>query len=188
MTKRLIPTIIITILIMGSLGAVAVSEKHGETPPPAGLQKFTLSTMGGDIKGTASEEFEVLFRPKSFTFDKTVPWSEHRIHGLDNPETQFTTGDPMSLAIEMFFDTYEEGTDVREITKKLENLIYKDSKPYMSPKCIMNWGSGLQFNCVVQSVDTECAKFDGTAVRCVANVRFSEYTPTTEQHKRTKLH
>ncbi len=175
---------------MGSLAAVAVSEKHGENPPPAGLQKFTLSTIEGDIEGTASEDFEVLFNPKSFTFDKTVPWSEHRIHGLDNPETQFTTGDPMSLAIEMFFDTYEEGTDVSELTKKLENLVHIDGKQHKPPTCIMTWGSGFQFDCVIKSMDVDYTLFkkDGTPVRAVANVRFTEYTPTTEQRQRKKFH
>ncbi len=175
---------------MGSLAAVAVSENHGQNPPPTNLQKFTLTTMEGDIEGAASEDFEVIFNPKSLTFDKTVPWTEHRIHGLDNPETQFTTGNPMSLAMELFFDAYEQAPDVSETTKKLENLIYLDGKQHKPPTCIMTWGSGLQFNCVVKSVDIKFTKFneDGTPIRAVANVRFSEFTPSTEQRQRKKFH
>ena len=44
----------------------------------------------------------VTFNPKEYTFEKTAPWKEHNIQGLDAPAFEWTSGAPMQLSVELF--------------------------------------------------------------------------------------
>src|SRR5687767_10903288 len=85
----------------------------------AGLKTFTIH---GIATGTTGETITVYFNPKEYTITKSTPWKHHDIQGLDAPTLEFTSGEPYRCQFELFFDRYEEGKSVREITDTIETL------------------------------------------------------------------
>ena len=76
-----------------------------------------------------STDITVMFNPKEYTVEKTVQWESQKATGLDAPGLQFTSGNSRTLSMELFFDTYEAQSDVRDETTKIENLVVlKQSK------------------------------------------------------------
>ena len=158
-----------------------------------GLVKCTINKMGGENNDQIVENIEVLFNPKEYVVEKMAPWQEHHNAGLDNPELQWTTGECMMLSMELFFDTYEkpgDERDVKKITSKIHALAHVDGELHRPPVCVVTWGQSLRFKGILTYIKERYTKFlaDGTAVRCVMNVRFVEFTPPTEQLQRTKYH
>ena len=78
-----------------------------------GLEKaFIVNTVTGD-------KIEVLFNPAEYTFEKSNRFAEVGIPGTGSPFLQFVRGEIKKLSTELFFDTYEKRTDVREYTNKI---------------------------------------------------------------------
>lgn len=83
------------------------------------LSSFTLVDVG---TGKTGDTIDVLFNPKEYTITKSTPWKHHDVQGFDAPNLEFAAGEPYRCQFELFFDRYEEGKSVREITDKLERL------------------------------------------------------------------
>ena len=81
------------------------------------LEKAIISNLD---KG---EDIEVMFNPKEYIMEKKTPWSEVNVFGMDSPPVQFTMGERKRLNMELFFDTSEDKTDVRDFTSKVEELM-----------------------------------------------------------------
>lgn len=112
--------------------------------------------------------------------------------GLDSPFIQFTKGGLETLSMELFFDSYEEGSDVRDYTKKITNLLEINSETHAPPVLKFIW-SDARFTCVLKSVSKKFTMFrpDGIPVRATLNVTFQEYreatrTRETPQHSSDK--
>jgi len=73
--------------------------------------------------GTYGSPFSVLFNPTQITLDKMANWSSAPTAERDAAETRFTYGNPYSLTLDLFFDTYEAGTDVRTFTRQVAALV-----------------------------------------------------------------
>lgn len=128
----------------------------------------------------------VCFNPREYTFSKAVPWAEHNIAGLDSPAYEWTSGAPMLLNVELFFDAYElEGgaRDVRSWTDQLEVFGLVNADLHRPPILLFIWGKKLKFKCLLKNLSLRFTMFldDGTPVRAVANCVFTEYTPPEEQ-------
>ncbi len=139
------------------------------------------------------DKIPVKFNPKEYTFEKVAPWKEHNIQGLDAPAYEWTSGAPMILTVELFFDVYEEkgsGRDVRTFTDAIENLAFVNPDKHRPPILLFCWGKKLQFRCVLKSLTQRFTMFldDGTPVRAVLNASFSEFTPPEEQLKGKPRH
>lgn len=143
------------------------------------LEKATITNLD------TNEVVTVLFNPQEYQLEKSTPWQEHAIVGLDMPEVEFTTGSRRSLAMELFFDTYEEKKDVREFTDKIENLLYVNPDTHRPPILLFAWGK-LDFKCVLEHLKQRFTMFleDGTPVRAVLGVVFREYMTAKEQLER----
>jgi hypothetical protein len=78
------------------------------------------------------------------------------------------------LQMELFFDRYEEGKSVREVTDEVEKLSLVHQELHRPPVCLVTWGTGLAFKCILESVRTGFAMFlaDGTPVRasCLVDI------------------
>jgi hypothetical protein len=83
------------------------------------LSELTIVGVG---TGAVEGPINVYFNPKEYTITKSTPWKHHDIQGLDAPTLEFTSGEPYRCEFELFFDRYEEGKSVREITDKVETL------------------------------------------------------------------
>jgi nucleoid-associated protein YgaU len=135
----------------------------------------------------------VRFNPKEYTFDKVAPWKQHDIQGLDAPAYEWTSGSPMELTVELFFDVYEEkgaDRDVRKFTDKLEDMAHVNPDKHRPPILLFCWGKKLQFRCLLKRLVQRFTLFldDGTPVRAVLNCVFTEFTPPEEQLKSAPRH
>ena len=132
------------------------------------------------------KDTEVCFNPKEYTFEKAAPWKEHNIQGLDAPAYEWTSGAPMHLQVELFFDVYEktgDDRDVRKFTDELEQMAHVNPDKHRPPILLFCWGKKLQFRCFLKHLTQRFTLFleDGTPVRAVLNCLFVEYTPPEEQ-------
>ena len=92
------------------------------------LEKATITNVD------KNENFQVLFNPSEYILKKETPWAEQRVLGLDAPAASFTTGMRMELEMELFFDTFEDKSDVREHTEKVEKLLIVDPDKHRPTK------------------------------------------------------
>ena len=129
-----------------------------------------------------NESIEVLFNPTEYALEKQTAWREHEVPGLDTPAVEFVSGDRMSLSMDLFMDTSDEGTDVREHVRKIGGLQFVDPELHRPPILLVVWGS-LQFKCVLEHGIARYTMFlpDGTPVRAVFSVLFRSFYDTAQQ-------
>jgi Contractile injection system tube protein/LysM domain len=156
--------------------------------------KARITILHGDKSNSESEKYiNVLFNPKEYTIQRTVKWTPAKNAGKNMPQMEFTNGEPATMQLELFFDTYEEKDDARDVrkhTKKLWDLMVIDpkikdakSKKGQPSDILFQWGKGEKFNAVVQSVAQKFTMFlnDGTPVRATLTVVLLQVQDTTVQ-------
>lgn len=141
------------------------------------LTKATLTNLD------TGEKIECLFNPTEYTIAKSNSWEAKTVVGKNVPRVDFTGGGARTLSLELFFDVYESGGDVRNHVNKLWDLSMIDeaqanpatqrSRP---PFCLFQWGGNWHFKSVVTSLSVRYTLFrqDGTPVRATANVTLQE--------------
>jgi len=136
------------------------------------------------IKGNAQETVDVLFNPNEYTLQSGNKYSWQTIPGLQSPIAQFISGDTTTLTMDLFFDTYEAGTDVRKYTSKISGLLDVDRDLHAPPTCRFVWGS-LDFKGVAEKVTQRFTMFldSGIPVRATLNVTFQGMQSMTEQYQ-----
>lgn len=144
------------------------------------LEKLTITNVD------KNESFQVLFNPTEYTWTRKVPWREHEVPGLDFPAVEFVAGDRPTLSMDLFCDTSDEGTDVREHVKKIAALGYVDAELHRPPILQVSWGPFL-FGCVLEEITIRATMFlsDGTPVRAVVSTVFRYYSQPYEQVQQT---
>jgi hypothetical protein len=143
------------------------------------------------IKSTeAGVTLECLFNPKEYQFAKANSWPADQKTGYNLPQLNFGGGQPATLQMELFFDTYAETRqggaprDVRKVytdqlwklmrvNAKLKDKKIKRGRP---PTVLFIWGNAWSFEAVITSLQLKFTLFhsDGTPVRATANVTFQE--------------
>ena len=155
-----------------------------------GLEQAVIARL--DAKGRIEKLIQCKFRPKELTITKTNSWNlggegaktETETKGKNIPKPEFGGGQPATLSMELFFDTYESGKDVRNAyTNDILDLMMVDSKQKdrrdkkgKPPKCRFIWGRMLSFVAVITSITQKFTLFlsDGTPVRATLTVTFKE--------------
>lgn len=145
------------------------------------LEKAVISNLDTE------KDFEVLFNPKEYVLEKRTPWTEVNVFGLDSPPVQFTMGNRERLSMELFFDTSEEKTDVREYTEKIKELMIVNAQEHRPPLLRFSWGA-LSFDCVLEDLVQRFTLFsnDGTPLRAILKVVFKEYATAATQLSNTR--
>ena len=145
------------------------------------LEKAVISNLDTE------KDFEVLFNPKEYVLEKKTPWTEVNVFGLDSPPVQFTMGNRERLSMELFFDTSEEKTDVREYTEKIKELMVVNAQEHRPPLLRFSWGA-LSFDCVLEDLVQRFTLFsnDGTPLRAILKVVFKEYATAATQLSNTR--
>ena len=150
------------------------------------------------IEPEGQGRFEILFNPTQYSVEKANQIAEAAIPGLQAPVLQYVHGNTRTLSVELFFDTYEEGADVRTHTNRIYKLLEIDPDTHVPPICNIGWG-GFSFRCVADHVSGRFALFlpDGTPVRAFLNVTFKEFidvdvlvrqAPTrSADHRKTRI-
>jgi nucleoid-associated protein YgaU len=156
-----------------------------------GLEKILISPQGGSA-------FEALFNPTQYGVDKSNQIAETAIPGLEAPLLQYVHGNTRSLSMDLFFDTYEEQSDVRGHTEAVYKLLLIDPDTHVPPICDIAWGT-LTFTGVLDHVSGKFTLFfpDGRPARATLSVVFKEYikievlvreNPTrSADHRKTRL-
>ena len=137
------------------------------------LEKATLTNL------LSGETIPVRFNPEEYTIEASNNFAEIPVPGLANQPLQYVRGANRTLAMELFFDTYEAGRDVRRETGRITALLAQDFLLRAPPVLLFAWG-GLTFRCVLETVSQRFTMFrdDGTPVRATLTVRFKESQPT----------
>ena len=132
-----------------------------------------------------------LFNPNQITIQKTANWRLVPVAERDVPPSQFTHGEPATLSMDLFFDTYEPGIDVRLHTQPIFHLttVERHGQIHRPPVCQLSWGLfGVFFQGVLQSVNQRFTLFlaDGTPVRATVGCIFREWRSDREEERRLK--
>ncbi len=128
------------------------------------------------------ESIDVLFNPKEYTVTKINSWQPETSPGGNVPHTTFSSGQPATMTIQLFFDTYEHKTDVRRHTDKIAALMAVkpreegEGKKLRPPKVEFHWGLTWSFKAVVTSMTQKFTLFlpTGTPVRATVDVTFQQ--------------
>lgn len=145
------------------------------------LHKATL------INTATNARIEVQFNPEEYTLNRENNFAQAAVPGLSGPLLQFVHGNLKTLEMELFLDTYEAKTDVRELTAKLTGLMDIQPDLHAPPVLLFVWGS-LTFACVLTKVTQRFIMFfpSGIPARARLQVSFSEYINSNVEPKETK--
>jgi hypothetical protein len=144
-----------------------------------------------------------LFNPNELNIERTNQFAEVGAPGLPSSTFRFVKGGARTLTMDLFFDTYEKGTDVRDYTDKItgwdmgssgerssaKGLMDIDPELHAPPICMFIWGSFI-FSCIIERVSKKFTMFlpDGIPVRATLNVTLKEYKDIETQLKETATH
>lgn len=154
-------------------------------------------------KDDTSVQVKCLFNPKELSVEKGNQFAEVNIPGLSSPIFQFVRGNARSVTMDLFFDTYELGEDVRKYTDQItgwdagsmlsnlspkEGLMDIDSDLHAPSICIFIWGTFI-FQCIIERVTKRFTMFlpEGIPVRATLNVTLKEYREVDSQVKEINL-
>jgi hypothetical protein len=150
----------------------------------------------GSLENHEGEAIKVdfFFNPKEYTISKQNTWSASDANrGSDTAPLHFGGGGPKSLKMQLFFDTYEDGQDVRDkYTNKLfkmmeiqPNLPKGGTTPSTGapPKLKLTWGTVWSFICYLESLSVQFTLFlgDGTPVRATADITLKQAVDEKEE-------
>lgn len=122
------------------------------------------------------ESIHVLFNPGQYSLDQSNALNEENVPGLASPILSYKWGKGRTLRMDLFFDTYEQRTDVRQHTDLVYGLLNIRGPLHRPPVCTFTWGS-FNFTCMLESVGGRFTLFlpDGTPVRATLSVTFKEF-------------
>ena len=145
-----------------------------------------------------------LFNPKELSVEKSNQFAEVNVPGLPSPIFQFVRGNARSVTMDLFFDTYEQGADVRTFTDQItgwdagsmfsrlpgsaKGLMDIDSDLHAPPVCLFIWGAFI-FQCIIERVSKRFTMFlpEGIPVRATLSVTLKEYREVDVQVKEISL-
>lgn len=133
-------------------------------------------------RSQGQETVDVMFNPTEYELETSNQFSDADVPGLQNPLSQFTGGNETSLSMDLFFDTFESGDDVRKHTIKIAGILDVDSDLHAPPECRFVWGS-LDFKGYLTSVKQRYTMFleSGVPVRATLSVSLVSSQTMKEQ-------
>jgi nucleoid-associated protein YgaU len=146
------------------------------------LVKAFISVRDPDPKNKDKEleKIEVQFNPEKYSLEKAAQWEEKG----GKKTLQYVGINRKSFTIDLFFDTFEQGTPVTGLTNKIAKLMeatadYKSKK--VPPIALFCWGS-FTFRGIVEKVTQNFVLFlsSGEPVRAVLNVTFKQFSYAEE--------
>jgi hypothetical protein len=157
-----------------------------------------MEYVKASILPEGQDSIDVLFNPNLYTVAKSNQIAAAPVPGLEAPILQYVNGNTRTLSMDLFFDTYEEQTDVTTYTDQIYGLLDIDPDTHVPPICDITWG-GFSFRGVLDNVSGKFSLFfpDGTPARATLTVTFKEYidvevlvreNPTqSADHRKTRL-
>jgi LysM repeat protein len=127
----------------------------------------------------------VMYNPEELKLEQGNEFAEVGIPGLNASPVQYVRGKNRVLTMELFFDTYETGEDVRVHTARIVSLLNKQPQTLAPPVLLFSLGR-MQFRCVLTDASQRFTMFsrDGTPVRSTMSVRLQEYAEVSVELRR----
>ncbi|SRR6266581_523026 len=131
-------------------------------------------------------EIKCMFNPKEYSVAKTNHWGPNApAKGENIAEYEFGGGDPGKMSLQLLFDTFESGKDVRkEYTDKVWKLMlinprltdHQSGKKGRPPRVQFQWGEAFSFDAVITSITQKFTLFkeNGVPVRATLDVGFQQ--------------
>lgn len=129
------------------------------------------------ITNTSSgERLQVMFNPEELRLEQGNSFAEIGIPGREASPVQYVRGKGRSLSMDLLFDSYEAGEDVRLHTGPIIALLAKDALSKAPPVLLFSMGQ-FHFQCVLVDAPQRFTMFrrDGTPVRSTIAARFQEF-------------
>ena len=128
------------------------------------------------------DRIDILFNPKEYKIAKSNAWQKSKTSGGNVPAMSFQNGNPATLTLQLFFDTYEKKEDVRKHTKKIADLMMVNikeggrSKKLRPPYVKFHWGQNWTFKSVITQMNQNFNLFlqNGTPVRATVDITLQE--------------
>lgn len=142
-----------------------------------------------------SKLFTTPINPESFSKNYKVELDTKRGHGQSTTNPQYKSSVPQELRIEFILDgtkTLEGYVDeynelsVHDQLQKLLTCVYDINQEIHRPRfLIVQWGSEINFNCVLSSLDINHTLFNpnGSPLRVKVNAAFIHYVSPEERAK-----
>ena len=144
------------------------------------LQQLTIT-----VEHTG-QRIVVRYNPEEYSVNKDNNFAAQSIPGLGSPLVQFVNGNQRTLEVELFFDSYDTPTfvkeDVRVQTNQVAGLMRLDSDLHAPPVLVVGMAS-LQFRCVLSRVNQRFIMFlpSGVPVRARLTCTFIEYVDPAQE-------
>jgi hypothetical protein len=128
------------------------------------------------VNTVTGESFPVMYNPEELHLEQGNTFAEVGVPGLDAPPVQYVRGKARAVTMDLFFDTYETGQDVRTHTTPIVGLLNKSPRTQAPPVLLFSMGR-FQFQCVLVDAGQRFTMFlrDGTPVRSTLSVRLQEF-------------
>jgi hypothetical protein len=144
-------------------------------------------TRGGLVSAkiknvTDGDEVECMFNPFEYTLSKQNQYEKKPSKGSNTPEVRFKQGGSQTLKLKVYFDTLQDGSDVRQYTDKLwkmmqvsESTRHAQSDKSSPPEVAFEWGR-LFFKAALTNMTQKFTLFDanGTPLRCEVDVTLEQ--------------
>jgi nucleoid-associated protein YgaU len=134
------------------------------------------------VNKDTNETVRFMFNPHEYTLTKQNRWERGETKGKNVPRIKFTQGGAQTLKLQLFFDTYAAGSDVREHTDPLWRMMMVNpdktnprSNKSEPPPVSFQWG-GLTFDAVITNMTQKYTLFlkDGTPVRTTVDITLEQ--------------
>jgi Contractile injection system tube protein/LysM domain len=137
------------------------------------------------VDTTTGETVSVMYNPEEMKLEQGNTFAEIGIPGLNASPVQYVRGKTRTLSMELFFDSYEAGEDVRIHTSRIVRLLEKRPETQAPPVLIFVMG-GFTFRCVLVDAGQRFTMFlaDGMPVRSFLSIRLQEYVSVTTEIQR----
>ena len=152
---------------------------------------------GATYQFDESDKIEAMFNPDKLVFNRSVGWSTEKATQRDTPELQFTSSEPATLTVDLFFDTYDTPSAKKEDVRKKHTVkllhlttVETHGEKHRPPICRLRWGSAERvFQGVIERLDQKFTMFmdDGTPVRATVTCTFKEWRTNDDDFKRQQL-
>ncbi|WP_330231184.1 LysM peptidoglycan-binding domain-containing protein [Nocardia sp. NBC_00508] len=128
------------------------------------------------VNSTTGDRIPVMYNPEEYRVEQRNEIAEIPIPGLGVSPVQYVRGQARVLSMDLFFDTYETATDVREHTQRITALLSPATGTFAPPVLVFVMGS-FGFTCVLSEADQRFTMFlpNGTPVRARMSVKFTEF-------------
>jgi hypothetical protein len=134
------------------------------------------------VNKDTNDTVRCMFNPHEYTLTKQNRWERGETKGKNVPRLKFSQGGSQTLKLQLFFDTYAEGSDVRTHTDPLWQMMMVNSdktNPRSNksepPPVSFQWG-GLVFDAVITNMSQKFTLFfkDGTPARTTVEITLEQ--------------